>query len=312
MALPLVFTACGISTHSSSGVGIALADYRDRITSAECAPLVACGAYPDQPTCAADRPFYGDWTKVLEDVNAGTVRYDAVAAAACIAFIEANLTCSADGPPGVVTPPSCSVTFIGTLALGAACFENLACLSGTCHVAGCAAGAACCAGRCAPSPTIPPGGDCSASPVNCEPGSFCLMDPQSGSETCAPQLPAGQPCTGYDQCASGYQCVSDPGTGMQTCGPLPALGQACTGSPFCGSLADYCDPTSRLCTRKVEPGGACPTRLECANDAACDNTTGLCVSKAAGRACAVDTDCLRALVCANGQCAAPPDSPACS
>jgi Dickkopf N-terminal cysteine-rich region len=312
VGLPLVLTACGIGTRKSSSTGIALADYRDRIMGAECAPLVACGAYPDEATCAADRPFYGDWTQVIHDVNAGTVEYDAVAAAACVAFIEANLTCSADGSPGVVTPPSCNVTFIGTLVLGAACFENLACSSGYCNLANCAPGAACCAGSCAPSTTIPRGSDCSAGPVNCEPGSFCLMDPQGGSQTCAPQLAAGQPCTGYDQCASGYQCVSDPATGMQTCGPLPAEGEACTGSPFCGSLADYCDLTSGVCTRKVEPGGACPTLRECANDAACDSTTGMCVSKAAGRSCTVATECLRALLCVNGQCAAPPDAPACS
>jgi hypothetical protein len=232
--------------------------------------------------------------------------------AACIAFIRANLTCSVDGPPGVVTAPACSVTFIGTLALGVPCFENLACSSGYCNVANCADGAVCCAGTCAPSPTILRGGDCSAGPANCEQGSFCLTDPSSVVQTCAPQLAAGQPCTDYNQCASGYECVSDPTTGTRTCGTLPTEGEACTGSPFCGSLADYCDPTSGVCTRKVEPGGACPTRLECANDAACDGTTGTCVSKAAGAGCAAATDCLRTLVCANGQCAAPADPPACS
>jgi hypothetical protein len=38
LVVPLVLTACGIGTRKSSSSGIALADYRDRMMTAACAP----------------------------------------------------------------------------------------------------------------------------------------------------------------------------------------------------------------------------------------------------------------------------------
>ncbi len=205
------------------------------------------------------------------------------------------------------TPPG------GTLADGAACAGSEQCASGACGNKGGrpagdggtadagSSGAASFCGTC--TPTLPEGGDCTASGARCGRNLTC----QSGK--CAKKqapLPEGGICavksgtqTTFLSCQTGLTCdvVATSGEVSGTCKKQPVKGEACTTnckSPFICAAGG-------TCADAVAEGGDCPRGSECQASLYCDATAKKCKATtlaAAGAACGTPgVKCAASLSC---------------
>jgi hypothetical protein len=278
--------------------------FSDQAVATICARDVSCGEYPDPATCALNvLPFL--YPQLIADLDSGKVIFDTGAAADCIAFLGAIQGCSRTMFFNVFEPPQCNGVFKGTLADGAACFDPVECVSGTCDTSGCSQDAVCCAGTCGPTlPMLPLGADCSDSRNGtCAAGTFCIPDVNGGQPTCGPRLAEGQPCVGgTDSCDFGLECDRN-STSTYVCGHLAAEGDSCGQYIGCDSITDFCDPVTLRCKPKIAPGGGCTQMLGCADYATCNLMTLVCEARrGVGEACPVVSDCADTLSCLGGRC----------
>lgn len=265
---------------------------------------------------------------------AGTVRYDAAAAEACLASYS---TICAGG-----NVPACDNVLVGLLADGASCADDQQCVSGVCGNSGAGACGACealiadgspCntgAGVCGPNSGCPSGS--SAMPVCtpngvytttqvalgascasvssgqnhaeyfCAPGTYC-----DATEHCAARTPAGVACDlEIDSCSGGTVCANNgTDTRCRTVAATSTVGAACgsTGTTFtvCNFASKlYCGPNSTC----VELAGAGALGADCFSGADCTSTkclggdgiTGTCVAGnlADGVICEDDVECASA------------------
>jgi|SRR5579871_434777 len=301
----------GPGSGSGTGGGIGtdggepLSAFVDDFIAAYCAPLVTCGVFVDVPSCRAGTDFERSLAilTTIGDVGRGSVLYDPVAGAACIAglpqdcSITANARGSAEAALQILTSdPTCTGVFKGTEAPGAACNVGSLECNGPLFCSG-AAGSGVCTNR----------------------NGCCLgVCPSTGSLPPAPQL--GESCPYYNCQAPG---VCEGGV----CSIPPAEGAACV-TYFevpCASLTDYCSVadggTSGVCVPRVAAGAPCAPSVgagggstaagPCVLDAQClDDGTGTgtnrCVIYAGlGAPCAASTACNPPLGCTNGACTNP-------
>jgi hypothetical protein len=289
----------GMDGGAGGGIGtptsVPLASFGQAYEDAFCAPLVKCHVFPDIATCEAATPF-AETSYILTAVGAaqrGTIHYDPVAAAACVAGLPTTCPFLLDyGSLGSQTlaaydlmslVPACAGVFNGQLAQGASCQISAECgTNGYCNAPnanGCGTNQ-CCPGTCVSSSTPPPpqpalGADCSVDP-RCPPPAVC-------DGTCIIPPAEGASCNPY----ANYPC---------------------------GQLDDYCAladmlATTGTCTKRLTVGLACDSTVEsgpCYLDEACvGNPMTHILTCAAGGAlggsCGLATDgCLGTLTCTSG------------
>ena len=320
--------------------GMTLEEFVAATYAAACKSLVGCAGdnnyrIASQAGCIAlvTDPSWCEITKLVAGVKAGTIHFDGVKAAACVATLSGC-------PMPHHDSEACVAAFTGLVPDGGACKTDFACASTRCNTQG-----GICAGVCAS--TTGSGGKCATyadcrQPLDCRAG------------TCAAALPAqiGQACDGPADCASGLRCAHTdnsaickalvgldapceqrddcahglycpPGSnGSLACKPRLALGAACQGgADVAGSgqcqegTACIGDEKTATCQALAFEGAPCAATLQCfGNDLACvpdANGQGVCrVLPGMGKACAAAGDaplrCLKPLVCVAGFCADPP------
>jgi hypothetical protein len=135
------------------------------------------------------------------------------------------------------------------------------CDSPTDHEA-CQAGLVCIGGVCdVPQQT---GGRCATGSGWCAAG----LDCDSATGTCRPRLAAESPCQGSDECQDGLVCAIETFPSAGFCKPVLDFPSACdpnlsTAPGICPFHA-YCDPNTRRCVERVQPGASCASE-PCAN-----------------------------------------------
>jgi hypothetical protein len=300
-------------------------------------PVEDLGAHYATTTCGAVTDCYGDTVRALflglatetdcvtqftngyqdgalplyqQAIAAGTLRYDAANAQACIDALEA-LGC---GFTTSRTPAACDALLVGLVANGGACSINEEC-AGDAYCAN----ATTCPGTC--QPRVGAGAACPDDEA-CTTGLRC-----GSAHTCVAPALEGAPCqgsTGTD-CAGGVICIGSSGTTAGVCRTPETV--------FSGALHGACNvPAGQFCTSGLscvvagitsmscEVGGiaigqACHTALPdaCAPGAFCGDTNvntqdfdGTCMAlPSAGAACAMvpfGPSCAPGLHCDAGTC----------
>lgn len=248
---------------------------------AGCEEQKASGVWPAEVVCS---PWRGAGVVRLElcpmDVSraldAGTSRYDALAAEACLSSLEA-------GGGGV--PEACRRVFTGTAPDGAACDSASECASGWCSQG--------CPRRCGPCLGAGcrrgPGEAGAACGEGCRPGlrceaGLCRVELRRAGERCGPEA----------QCQALLRCVDG------TCVAGASPGAACSGSEPCRVDA-VCGSEGR-CLLRPTAGEAC-TGSTCAAGGRC--LEGTCVVPGQfGEPCGLQ-GCRTGLDCRGGRCAVP-------
>lgn len=214
-----------------------------------------------------DRSAHAD---VMMDLwDRGTRRFDAEAAAACLAATLAPAGC--DALLETRSPPPdhpCALALRGARGVGEACGAH-----GDCEPSlYCDGSAGVCPGTCAPRGQL--GSNCTNGALACQRQLGCFNQPSSGSSYCrSRQLPQGSPCTnGEGGCAFGLYCDS----GTTHCEIAPATaGTACGGGWAC-AMGFHCDGGSSTCQPQVPLAGSCvPGVGECATGSRC-SAAGTC------------------------------------
>lgn len=136
-------------------------------------------------------------------VDAGTVRYDDAAAAACL---QASRAAACGVAPGEV----CDRVLVGLVAGGQPCASNLECAAG-----GICLGSDAGAGRCGAKPAL--GEPCPD--YDCEDGSYCALSQDAA--TCVALEADGAACSLGSECRSG-NCDRPSPQELGTCGPQGA------------------------------------------------------------------------------------------
>ncbi|WP_373044041.1 hypothetical protein [Vulgatibacter sp.] len=214
---------------------------------------------PVAPQAECDGPA---WTRTLERLEQGRVRFNGVAARACLA-----------GMDGCGRPARCGDVVAGAVEVGGACGIPGDCVEG----ATCTIGESC-PGTCVALPA--PGEACVEG--RCGEGAFCW------DETCVAFVPRGGSCTPSEHRAGTPGSIpGEPGTAPAHCGPadrcvggscvanqrqrLPTVAEGarcsetrCDGDDCAtetiAACADplYCHPDAGTCTRPGGEGDACP------------------------------------------------------
>ena len=195
-----------------------------------CDALVRCELMPDLVTCMTHHltPRNRAEATLFASVASGRVRFDATAAAACLASIS-RWDCSEQGSRVVW---GCAEAYRGDLGDGASCWHPAECRSGDCT----SCKTSCCAGVCqAAPPAVADGQECNDE-VWCTAESYCRFG--GGGGICTPPLQEGAACSLSDECAGDLDCTASrlaPGV----CSRLPRRGEPCTAG--CRSAGANCD-----------------------------------------------------------------------
>jgi hypothetical protein len=272
--------------------------------------------------CALDGPFSG----LAAAVERGDLRYDAAAATALFARLDAPDPLCVEEPYRNLRLDSVEVyslagVFSGTRALGEPCRSPVSykggindCSEGVCASDG-AGGGVCIA-------LVDVGEDCDASgdenllasaPRLCHAtrpsdadGEYELsFDGVSCVEgVCAQNLEEGLPCKVDEVCSSGRCSGTAPDL---TCQPKAAPGEACDTSEDCQTGACRYDVTPSICGELLADGLPCAyDDTACASGHCSDASDGgVCIPPAAtaiGSACMVDAECIGGGVCRGGFC----------
>jgi hypothetical protein len=310
LALPL-----GASCHQSGGP-IPLGEVKARALAAICEHETRCGSFPSVAACRAS--LFSTTDQLVASVNAGRIKYDGNAAAACLDTLRATGCNRTDEPEAWELP--CLATFKGVLAAGATCYIDEECVTGSCDSSSCASASACCAGTCEDLPVVPnpvpAGGECSGPNAVCAQGTYCSYSAPTPVCTVGPA--PGQACDPAEitsgQCLDHNECVASGSALGGTCTAPPAEGESCApDGSACNSSLDYCDPVAEKCVRKLAPGMPCSTDVECVDYASC--VSGACFPLSQlGEPCdetISNPACLGALQCSSSACALPQLPPVC-
>lgn len=278
-----------------------------------------------------------DNSVLFESIRAGRVTLNKDKLGLCVKeFRRAAAACDIGNETGPTLAAACDPKkmFTGKAVENDACFHDLDCVAGTfCWRAGGTSGAGIC------RPVVPLGKPCRDS-TKCDPtavcvpldtrtstcvpldrqpeGAFCIDDPLSESNLCAPDLfcntltfacekkrPGGGECNAAKHCLSG-RCNRD----TRQCEPQVASGERCSSSSACQDGL-WCDPAyaASFCTKPLQTGQAgdscggsqqqcgtglvcvsgicqepliegqlCTSDAQCMVDAYCQSTTNICVT----------------------------------
>ena len=283
-----VVAASSCESSSNDPSPLSLAAFLSGAMDVTCAANVDCGLYPDTATCRTSTAQNAG--QIQADVATGIVKYDGVAAAACLFGISLSIspTCRLSDPTSL-QPSTCPKVFTGTVADDGPCFTGDECISGECDRSNCAT--TCCAGTCVP-PT------------------------QSPSGTIAVGAQLVDDCVQLDEeCAAGTACIlTTVGAFATVCATPPGEGAPCGGTASCDLRGDFCDPATMTCTPRVAVGGTCVTGGDdCVLYASCDAASMKCAARPrAGDVCSLTSlPCLGGLACIAARCELPAPATVC-
>lgn len=195
---------------------------------------------------------------ISEGLAAGRIIYDAAAADACLAGLDALACTDRWYVYGTVSSPSeqvaaCAAVVQGTVPIGETCYSGDDC-DGAGQTSICEFSADGCSGVCVALPAV--GETCGPpeSPYQgCALGTYCAPD----SSTCQPRTADGGACTGHDECRVGHGCFDS------VCGPPVATvssGAACVANFQC---PEFDQPLGEACTGEGtdDPPYRCQPRI---------------------------------------------------
>lgn len=250
--IPFFLAACSTyapfpptDEHDPPESGLSLGQFCERLADAHCRWQIDCDA-GTQEWCDLIKGEYARRCEAVGgSVAAGRMVFDRLGAAECLDKLV-------DGSCLGVAK-ACRV-ILGQVPAGETCYPDA-------HLFDFEIGGdECAVGTCSPRFVDLPatcrgleGDECSNYPgaPTCGPGTFCKY----GSATCAPLLPAGEPCT-LGTCGDGLRCVGDP----------------------------------PVCARTLAEGAECEDNTQCARSSVC--AAGRCQRKSSrGEACLADENC---------------------
>jgi len=272
----VLFVGCGSKTESPAPT-VALEQLPEQLADAVCdhiGPCCQAVQIPfDAPSCK--QTAITRVNKDIVDTKTANIRYDAAAAARCVALYAAAVQgCQRLDNAELVS--ACSATFVGTLPPGALCTQR---------------------GECAPGP----GGErpiCKSDIGDAS--SVCALEDNSitaklggacsgscyGPDDSVCSFLAGDPATN-----SSTVCFASQGlycSAAQTCQPLVPLGSSCR-SEACVAGA-FCESGTCVAARTTGP---CQSIVACAAPSYCNLASGQCEPKKAdGATCSESTDCV--------------------
>lgn len=256
----LAVTAC------SSSPSIPFAQYAQRRLEAQCQRLVSCGVFASAAACPAYFRLIPD-SSLAAAVHDHKVRYDGVAAAACVDAL-AKQSCDATSRDARVAPAPCGKVLTGELGGGAPCAFSTECKSGSCMFGSACDPSTCCAGTCADTSPSPIGGACHVD-SDCVADTYCGLD-----QLCHALGKDGATCYGDNQCDYGLACITATNPGI-----CHALGADAGPCPYgrCASVGDTCN-ASMTCVAVGLPGAACTMDAQCSPYGRCDTASGQCAA----------------------------------
>lgn len=295
---------------------VPMEEFCQREAQSECESLQRCGLKSAAIDCAKAELFDDCLWPYRPALEAGVMRYDGVAAAACLSAISEH-KCE-DGLLVFVRrgDEACQAVVVGQATEGQPCGV-------------CAAGLQCNAtalscGVCVKTPVtssaLPGESEPCLSPIGdgpgCRPGFFCRSQPSSQAR-CVRQPGLGEACTDEVPCNLGSNCVEGVCVALAKAGepcaprgceaglycdasgacavPGPS-GSACSSDEAC-ALFNCVDGVCRGAPREGQP---CPEGGFCSNTLACHD--GVCVARVpVGGACS-GSDCAGFGVCVDGVC----------
>jgi hypothetical protein len=239
--------------------GIGLSDYCSGIAELYFDFLSNCYGATDYPASARDGFVANTLGRCLEvepSVEAGRLAFDGVAAAACLAELEAADTCTP--VDFLLRAPACTALFSPQTAVAQDCYKDA-----TLHFTVIGATSECQAGYCAADqcpgtcePWLEEGEACAVG--QCGPDLACV------EEACAPRRGEGEECPQEDACQDGWTCIGN------VCRVPSQPGDSCYGE-LC-SLGFNC--IEGECWAKVEDGHVCTWRYDCSDDGRCLDRDG--------------------------------------
>ena len=279
--------------HDTTGVGLSLGQFCERLPDAHCRWQIDCDA--GTPEMCDLLQEWDEYARQCEAVgaskNAGRIVFDRQAAAACLdKLVDGSCLGVAE---------TCRVV-LGQVPAGETCYPYAHLFNFEVGNDECAVGI--CSPRFAELPATCRGlvGDeCGNYPgaSSCGPGTFCEY---YESATCAPLLPAGEPCS-LGTCGDGLRCVGDP----PACARTLAEGAECEDSTQC-ARSSVC--AAGHCLRKSSRGQACLAGENCPPGDQCVQLDGdrpqpgTCLAGMTGDPCLLNSngvshDCRRWYTC---------------
>ena len=246
--------------------GIELEDFDVAERSARCEYLTRCGLFTETAVCDAYFQNHRDENRIAA-VRDQEMRYDAVAAKACLDEMAQTRTCDLASREGRVPSEACREMFRGDLAGGEQCAFDAECKSGDCDVAACPA-ETCCYGRCTPRTDPADVGGA------CETKADCIDDAWCGEDgTCHALVALAGQCTLDEQCEYGLGCIGATDLMPGACRSLPLMGEAC---PYkrCAEIGARC--VGGTCVPLALPGEPCEVGTDCSSYGECDEETKQC------------------------------------
>ena len=283
-------------------------DYAAAFEDARCVWRVQCNLEESVELCRESTFIDRDDTYVSAAVEAGTIRFDGVAAYRCVEELAAR-GCGRAEPAA----PSCAEVFVGQVGPEDACMISDECVEdGVCGFdPNCVE--ECCAGACRllPGPAEV-GESCVNQNVDCVEGAYCARDPMTFQRTvCTAQVAIGGACDDRDMCEDVGFCnfntlLCEPRRGDGA--PCFGLIDACAEGFYCNWVGDnyeeqYCIPSvsEALLGEPCLPGsGGCAEHgVICSSDSVCvlaPGTNEPCINFD----CADYAQCNKANVCIAG------------
>lgn len=250
----MLLSACGKDEGQGAGP-VSPEDLPTRVAKIQCESLGGCCKEAnhafDVATCTSlvAAAVARDLDSESEAVN---TRYDAEAAADCLADYAAHVVCGdVEGDL-----PACQRLIDGTLPLGAACDGSYECAQPR------AGGPARCEGVCVVD----------APPLRGKLGDTCNLSCENEEQCLEKSLGVSAPVACYRSDGLACPYASAPDTTV-TCQPLLALGERCAANQDCVAGA-VCSIASTTCILQRKTGEACDSYFECASG----YCNGACIS----------------------------------
>jgi hypothetical protein len=244
-------------------------------------------------------------------VEVGRIDYDAAAASACLAYVQAR-TCEVAAfqdfdEAALAGQEACRAVFTGRMDRNGPCAEAIECAGRAVCGFDPSCAEMCCVGACRVLPEpLPIGEPCTNPNVDCVPEAFCAFDPNTGMATvCTARTKVGGSCEVsqceadayceydgqgftclalpgegedclYNGCAAGLVCATDPNWEQGTCVAPAEEGEPCVKDApqnTCRRFDNRCDPGSGRCAPLPDNGESC-TGGECRGDLFCSYSQG--------------------------------------
>lgn len=283
----------------TTATGVPLVEFCQRAAVARQALYAKCFGVdeypPDAPHVASDGV---ECARVQTAIDGGRLRYDADAAATCLAYAESR---ECIGGFEAFFDPSCRAVFTGQVAAGGDCYPYLLTVvaSNECARGVCYDDEGLCPAKCHDYPAHDGAcGDRGTFYIGCDPASdFCNAD---GHCQALPQI--GDACPDFN-CAPGAVCESSDDTSK--CVASAQGDEVCSENVKCTPPAFQC--LAGQCRFNVAAGEPCLFDLNCPDGTRCATADGadatpenpkLCRPPvAAGEACARPVDCVAGCWC---------------